>query len=45
MIIEHGKIKYHNTDVYKSDIIQMCVLKNKFIVTLSYDKKIIFFAT
>jgi hypothetical protein len=23
----------------------MCVLKNKFIVTLSYDKKIIFFAT
>jgi nitroimidazol reductase NimA-like FMN-containing flavoprotein (pyridoxamine 5'-phosphate oxidase superfamily) len=39
MRIEHGNIKYHNTGLYKSDIMEMCVVKNKGIVTLSYAKK------
>ena len=39
MRIKEGKIKYHNTDLYKSDIRDMCVVKNKGIVTVSYDKK------
>lgn len=38
MRIEHRNIKYHNTGLYKSDIREMCVIKNKGIVTLSYDK-------
>ena len=39
MRIEHGNIKYHNTDFYKSDIEEMCVVKNKGIVVLSDLKK------
>ena len=39
MRIKHGKIKYHNTGLYKSDIKEMCVVKNKGIVILSSNKK------
>ena len=38
MRIEHGNIKYHNTGLYKSDIREICVVKDKGIVTLSHDK-------
>ena len=39
MRIKYGKITYHNTELYKSDIIEMCVIKTEGIVTISYDKK------
>ena len=39
MRIEYGNIKYHNTALCISDIMEMCVVKNKGIMILSKDKK------